>query len=148
MKLDAKERLLFANQYRILARLDKENAETYGHWQKALEHGFASAYSQIFDQIYDGLTEDECGFVTDVLSMYEALQRSYDQYGAASGLKQADVAFPGFDGNNETLFMLYARFVRQDEGRFDYLKVSAKDLNSHFPSVGLQADVGVLAKPW
>ena len=135
MILDKKERLILANQYRILVRLDKENAGTYANWQKALEEGYPAAYSQIFDDIYDGLTEEDCEFVVDVMSMYEALQRTFETHGQTSDLKQSDVSFPGFDGNNETMFMAYARFVQRNEGRFDYLHASSKDLNSHFPSI-------------
>lgn len=136
MSLEKKERLILANQYRILALIDQENADQYAHWREALEYGYPSAYMQVFDDIYDGLSEEECIFVVDVLSMYEALQNAHRKYGEEFGTAAA-VAFPGFDGNNETPFMTYARFIREKEGRFDYLTVAEEDLNSHFTSLAV-----------
>lgn len=125
MGLTRTERIILANQYQILALLDKQNARDYDTIREALEDNYPLAYEGLFDRFRDGLTMEECGFVNEVLAMYDALQRT----------KVADAHFPGFDGNNETMFMTYARHIRKREGRFDYLDVGSPDLNSHFPSV-------------
>jgi hypothetical protein len=125
MTLTKTERIILANQYQILALLDKKNATDYDGIREALEDNYPLAYEGFFDRFSDGLTLDECGFVNEVLAMFDALQRT----------KVAGTQFPGFDGNNETMFMAYARYIRKREGRFDYLEVGSADLNSHFPSV-------------
>ena len=125
MELTKTERVILANQYQILALIDKENADAYDAVREALEDNYPLAYEAIFDHFSDGLTTDECGFVNEVLAMYDALQRT----------KVGDTHFPGFDGNNETMHMAYARYIRKREGRFDYLKTGTPDLNSHFPSI-------------
>jgi len=135
--LDKKDRLILANQYRILVALDAEDRETYERWIEALEEGFESAYMSIFDHIDDGLPRERCKFVIDVLCMYDALQRSFKNLTDTTGIDPSDVVFRGFDGNEEGAERSYAQYVRDREGRFDYLDVDSDDLNAHMPSIDL-----------
>ena len=133
------QRLILANQYTIMALIDKQNAKDHEKSREAVTSGYASAIGQLFDWIFDGLPEAECSLVIQSMAMYEALQRSYEALGeeavAAVGIRKGQVSYPGFDGNNETEYMAYARFVRGHEGRFGYLD-TVDDCNSHMPMIG------------
>jgi uncharacterized protein YfbU (UPF0304 family) len=133
------QRLILANQYTIMALLDKKNAKEYEKMREAVTDGFAEAIDNQFNWIFDGLSAAECNLVISSLAMYDALQRSYkelgDQDASAAGIKKSHVTYPGFDGNNETPYMAYARYVRDEEQRFDYLDVE-DNCNSHRPMIG------------
>lgn len=132
------QRLILANQYTIMMLLDKKNAKEHEKMREAVTDGYAEAIDDQFNWIFDGLPATECGLVTRSLSLYDALQRSYKELGdkdaAAAGIKKIQVTYPGFDGNNETEYMGFARYVRDEEQRFDYLDVE-DNCNSHRPMI-------------
>ncbi len=127
MALSKTERLILMNQYRLLAILEPDQAESHEAVRDALESGYVAAYEQLFDYISDDLTKEECHFVVDALTVYEALQRAKSD--------DDSVAFPGFDGNNEAQHLGYLRYVVKKEGRFDYLKFAGRDFNSHMAMI-------------
>jgi uncharacterized protein YfbU (UPF0304 family) len=135
MPLTKTERLILANQQKVLALLNPDEAPYHESVQEALLRGYVSAYEQMFDEVDDEFTIEQCQFVGDALTVYEALQLSYDALEDKSGIEPRQVLFIGFDGNNESAYLGYARYVRQKEGRWDYLRVASKDLNSHMPVV-------------
>lgn len=135
MSLSKTERLILANQYRILALLEPDQKEDHEAVRDALQSGYVSAYEQLFDHIYDDFTREQCSFVVDVLSVFDALQNSYAGLKDKSGIDENRLAFPGFSGNEETIHMAYCRYVMESEGRFDYLKKFGKDCNSHMPMI-------------
>jgi uncharacterized protein YfbU (UPF0304 family) len=81
------------------------------------------------------LTEDEARFVYNVLELFSKLQLSYEQLSpeARQGLDKKAVRFRGFDGNNESALMGFARFLVEKLGRWSNLD-RAHDLNSHMPT--------------
>lgn len=137
---DIFKRMVLANQYRMLAVLDRESAE---RWLKAVDmtlEGWPAESLPDVDfvrsYIKDALTREDQHFVLDALNVFELVQD-----GIKAGYKpmreHAIVQFPGFDGNNETKLMSYARHVVEGEGRFEYVERSAKDFNAHMPTVEL-----------
>lgn len=135
MTLTKTQRLILANQYRILALLDSANAKSHERAQEALESGYESAIENLFNPIFDGLDSHECGVVNRIMAMYEALQRSQAALGTDGGIRTEEVHFPGFDGNNETAYMSYARYIVEFENRFTDLKPIGGSFNSHMPSL-------------
>lgn len=132
------ERLILANQYTIMAMIDPERAKDYEKSREAVTSGYAAAIEDLFGWIFDGLPASECSLVINSMSVYDALQRSYKadpKKAEAAGIKKGGVSFPGFDGNNETEYMAYARHVRNYEHRFTYLDTE-DDCNSHMPMIG------------
>jgi uncharacterized protein YfbU (UPF0304 family) len=129
INLTKTERLILANQNRILAALYPDQAEGYKHRAEVLENGYTWFYGNVFQEIYDGLTPEECEYVTDVMVMYWRLQESNDEL-KTGRLDPKKLSFPGFDGNNETAFMGFARYLMQDR-RFTTLRVASTDFNSH-----------------
>jgi uncharacterized protein YfbU (UPF0304 family) len=131
IKLSKTERRILANQYTIMQHVDPPLAGDYAAIVEALESGYELAYLGIFDHISDGLSSEGCGFVIDVLSMYDAIQRSYKAVADKSGIEEWDVEFHGFDGNNETEQYGYALFVINKQNRFEYLTMGNDGMNSH-----------------
>jgi len=136
MQLSKVERLLLANQYRILSMLEQESAEYYDRLCEALERGFESVYEdRIFRDIHDGLPVEECRFVAQAMALYWVIQRSYENLRDKAGIEEQHIVFLGFDGNHETQYMAYARYFFEKEGRFPHLKLGSDTFNSHMPMV-------------
>lgn len=128
MKLTRVERLILANQFEILGLLKPEDAKHYQRRQDAVACGYALEYEWIADHVYEKeFSETDCRFVVDVLSMYDALQLAETS---------SRTAFPGFDGNNESSHMAYARhFMNDAPPRFEGLKFAYDGLNAHMPTL-------------
>ena len=134
MELTKFERRLLANQYHILRLLDQSNADHYDKLRDALENGYVAAYQDaLFAEILDGLSVEQCAFVVEVMSMYDALQRCYDALDDKTGIEEERTKFPGFDSDYELAHLGYARFVVEKEGRFSQLKAHSEDLTGHTP---------------
>jgi uncharacterized protein YfbU (UPF0304 family) len=88
-------------------------------------------------------TEAELRFVTSVLDMWHFLESGYSQLSKKDKewvAKEADLvgdnlAFEGFDGNDEGTFMSIAGFLVENMRRFPRLK-GRGTTNSHAPRVG------------
>lgn len=140
MDLSRAERWVLSNQYRILELIDEENAESHRHAQEILQCGYELCYGWICEHIYeekDVLTNDQCKFVLDVMTMYDAMQHAYDRMDDKSGIDPHDVKFPGFDGNNETQYMAFARFFCEGKDRFTGLRKGFDGFNSHLPTLDM-----------
>lgn len=131
MELNIKERLQLSFQLRILEKLYPDEQEYYANHRKAIEDGYQLHYNWITENLSEGLTKEECKFVLDVLDMYASL------YFSVRDLKDSDltiesVQFPGFDGNNETMFMAYTKYFIEDLDRFGEIQESTNGYyNSH-----------------
>jgi uncharacterized protein len=138
MKLSRLERWMLSNQYRILELLDEENADSHHQAQEALNSGYELCYGWLSEHVYDeghGLPEEECTYVLDVMSMYESLQRTYDDLDDKSGIDPNSVIFHGFDGNNEGSYMGFARFYCERQDAFRHLRKGSDGFNSHMPTL-------------
>lgn len=135
MELTKLDRLMLANQYRILSFLDEDSADYYDKMREALEQGYESAYAEIFRSIYDPLPQSETSLVADAMNMYFHLRRCYKALDDQTGIEEWRTKFPGFDGNDETAYMTYARYLVGREGLFSHLEADNEDFNSHAPIV-------------
>lgn len=132
INLSLTERLTLANQFKILAALNPSEADDYRELITIAERGFSREYGRLFFELnHEGLTDEQCEYVSQVLDMFWNLQDSYDQLADKAGLKESDVSFRGFDGNNEGAFIAYAKFCLK-EG-FDRFRHNP-GLNSHCPT--------------
>ncbi|MCG8734762.1 YfbU family protein [Tenacibaculum finnmarkense] len=131
MELDIKERLQLSFQLRILEKLYPDEQEYYANHRKAIEDGYQLHYDWITEYLSEGLTKDECKFVLDVLDMYSSFYFTIRDL-KESKLSIESVKFPGFDGNNETMFMAYTKYFIEDLDRFGSIKESTNGYyNSH-----------------
>jgi uncharacterized protein YfbU (UPF0304 family) len=140
MKLSRTERWMLSNQYRILELLDKENADSHRDSQEALDSGYEMCYEQLCEHVYDdkhGLPAEECAYVLDVMSMYDALQHAYDRLDDKTGIEPRSFVFLGFDGNSEGPYMAFARYYSKRYGAFVNLRKGSDGFNSHMPTYNM-----------
>lgn len=148
IKLDKKERLVLSNQLEILKnqqiilnKISGQDRSTdtsfYDNQIKALREGYELHYGDVFEDIYDGLSYDDCRFVLDVLEMYRGITYSFlalEHERNLGKLTKKDIEFNGFDLNTETKYFSYANYFLIDLGRYDEIKKVAgqyADFNSH-----------------
>lgn len=132
------KRMMLANQYRILGLLDMDDE---GYWRRAAEmvvQGWPVEnlpdVEIIRSYLRDALTKEDQHFVLDALNVFELLQDG-ERKGFRPKREHATTAFPGFDGNNETKLLSYARHAVENENRFESVKRWSNDFNSHMPTV-------------
>jgi uncharacterized protein YfbU (UPF0304 family) len=137
MELSRSERLILANQFKILEALDDDEAAYYAKCRVIVENGFEGAYNRLAEHIArEPLTVTDCREVIDTLSMFEALEASYAALSAKErkAIPEYEVQFHGYSGNDETALMAYAEFCHEEGARFSYL--DGRSLNSHMPARG------------
>ncbi len=139
MELTRAERLALYNQYLILERLYADDADEYAKAREVVSSGYELNYDWIAERIYrQTVSADRCREVLDILEMFRTLERSYDQLDQKPDVKESDVRFHGFDGNSETDYLGYARFVMEKEGLYTDLAHGegfGDNLNSHMPTL-------------
>ncbi|HEU4556490.1 MAG TPA: YfbU family protein [Longimicrobium sp.] len=130
MKLSRIERWTLANQYRILAALEPQNAATYNDYVVALERGYATVIDRIAERISrDDTDHKESEEVDDILEMFDGLQRAFRTVEDPYGIEPYMLQFPGFDGKTERDYLGYAHFALERERRHQNL-ASARDLDT------------------
>lgn len=136
MKLTRPERLTLSNQYRILEKLDPDNAEEYAAARNIVERGYEYEYDDIAQHVYgdsDVTTEEESEEVVEILAMFDGLKQSYSKLSDKTGINKNQIEFSGFDGNNEGKQMGYAKhFCESGGGRFTDLE-NGDNFNSPLP---------------
>jgi uncharacterized protein YfbU (UPF0304 family) len=102
VKLTTVERLILANQYRILETVCPDEAEYFAEAREVVEQGYEGYYFHLLRRIDDDvLTDQECKEVLEVMTMFSCLKDAYEALPDKSGIKPCDVRFAGFDGNYE-----------------------------------------------
>jgi uncharacterized protein YfbU (UPF0304 family) len=133
IKLTDAERLILANQYEILSALQKD--EDYARMAETLRDGHEWLYRQYFDSLSENLPDDKVTYVLRVLDIFRNMNNSYRELADKSGIDERDLAFRGFDGNNESDLLSFAEALRKD-GRFtETIGPTAK--NSHMPTTAI-----------
>ena len=134
MNLTRLERLTLINQFKLLLAADAHEEKYYRSMIKVLEEGYELEYPEAFRNVYEkGLSSEECNFVMNVLDAYHFLSLAWNNLPDKAGIKEYDVTFHGFDGNNEGSYLGYARHLIEDQGRWVGLKLN--DYNCHMPTL-------------
>jgi hypothetical protein len=134
MQLSPETRWILANQYSILEALAPEGPrrKDYRNAFTILEHGYELEYGDLTQSFLEPMSKDECREVCDVLEMYRDLHFAYEDLRETSGVPESAVSFRGFDGNDETRALSYARFLIEDLGKWEELAPALGfGLNSH-----------------
>lgn len=138
MDLSIKDRLVIANQLKILEKLYPEEAKDYANHRKAIEQGYKLHYPWLTEWFDEEMSVAESREVLDILAMYRAITFSYKKAEDKEGLDESKIKFHGFDGNDEGKQFGYALYFIVDLGRYTELTGGAEypDLNSHgWPSL-------------
>jgi uncharacterized protein len=139
MNLSKKDRVLLINQYKLLAALYKEEEAHYRELISILENGYEIFYSMIDEWISGDMPTIEGKFVLNILDLYRAID---DLKRSSKSQELADHQysfFLGFDGNKETEYMGFSRFLIDEQGMFEEQQqyfLKNDHLNSHMPMIG------------
>lgn len=137
IKLTRFERYRLANELRILEALYPDEADDFAVQREALERGYELFYGWHMEHIYDGesvMSAKECLEVWDTLDMFDGINRAIKKVGKPEYREHFMAMFRGYDGNNESKFMGFARYTIERLKRFDYIPLRETDKwNSHAP---------------
>ncbi|NKY54552.1 YfbU family protein [Nocardia vermiculata] len=116
------ERLLLANQERILAALVSDDADYYTRRSEILEEGYTAEYGDVFAAVEPELTRTECGLVWDLLDMFRILSTSIEELSPADRATLGEqrinrLRFRGFDLADELegRLLSYVRYLVRGE---------------------------------
>lgn len=129
------ERLILAQQSRILAAVDPKQREDHIFVAEVFENGFTDFYEEAFTAITPEFGKEGSDYVRSIMGIYLDIQYSYDNKLTEEERKDVGtVTFPGFDGN-DTQDIYRARFARfcMNRGQYESLRCMGSDLNSHMP---------------
>jgi len=107
------ERLILANQYRILSAVAPRQAN-YEEFIEILESGYEGEYDRVLAGAgQNRLSAEDCALVNDILLMMSWLLH----YRRKTNVKLDEFARPGFDADTEHGHLSYARFLFKRAGR-------------------------------
>lgn len=138
-RISLKERLSLVLQLRILEKLsvDEHERAEYAQQITLLTSGYELHYRDLVEWFDVGFSARWCREVIDILSMFADLNWAFDNMSAEqqATVDRHAITFIGFDGNNETPQMAYAKFFMFDMDRFQSLHKQGQEtgLNSHCP---------------
>ncbi|MET1248202.1 YfbU family protein [Sporolactobacillus sp. STCC-11] len=142
IRLSKTERLILANQYIILRKLDTHSTAEFDGIIEALINGYPYIYNDYFSYVNDNIDEAVETNVVHVLSMFRNLYTSYQQLpeDEKNTIDESEVVFSGFDGNNEASHYAFADCLINKYDRFNEVKELIKnkkleDLHAHFPTL-------------
>lgn len=132
------QRLLLANQFELLSKMDKENKHDYEKKVEILKEGYEIHYDEfIWDELCDQLPKEDSQFVLDVLNMYRDINFSISNLDSndQEKIESNNIFFQGFDYNDpkEAKLAFYAKFFIKKLNRFPELIEDKKfdGFNSH-----------------
>ncbi|MGB1322848.1 MAG: YfbU family protein [Vibrio gallaecicus] len=130
--MDKLKRFELINQLLILEKLYPDEADYYAKNRKALEYGFELHYSWLTENLSDGLSEQQCKEVLDIMDMYRSITFSWSRINPDKELP-TEYKFRGFDGNNEGDLRSYVQYFVVELDRFEELRYgqSFPSFNSH-----------------
>lgn len=99
INLSFAERLIIANQFRILSALETASAKRYSEMEQIARDGITERYAELFEEAgpWDSLPEEQGAVLKEAARMYSHMRRSFSHAAAfeREGLRPEDLAFPG-----------------------------------------------------
>ena len=117
MEMSSTQRLILANQYKLMGLLDPDNAAKYQRLETIVKGGFELELREL-DKEFSAISEEECRTVLNTLEMYKALQISYNNLADKSDLSEHRLQFVGYCAVREKKFLSYLRFITGVEGQY------------------------------
>lgn len=147
LNFSKEQRALLINQYEILKHVDPSESEYYDEKIEILYNGYSDFYDEIAGDISDDLPEHISRKVWDILSLYRSLYFGYKNLEPEEQeeIDEKDVIFRGFDGNTETSYYSYAKYLVNRAGRYSEIKELIEegkvDMNSHWSRLNFYEDL-------
>ena len=124
------ERLILANQFKILSIIDKNDSDSHKYCEEIVTHGYEGFYGELYTEIQNPILEEICTETCNILNMYREVENAIallnDDEKEKVDLEK--INFQGFDANNDRHFG-FMTFLVDKSGRYDEYK--GKDINSH-----------------
>lgn len=99
IKLSQTERLILANQYKILSKVEPENSTQFTSFKEIVENGYEGLYYYLFTSIDSEVTPKSVSDEThEILSMYRSLRSSIEN---SENPDIEEIKFKGFDANHQ-----------------------------------------------
>lgn len=135
LDLTLKDRIILSNQFRILEKLYPDEAEHFEQHRKALENGYELNYGWIAEYYSAPMPRERCELVLDILQLYRCITNAFVREHGRNEAIPDNFRFDGFDGNEETDYYSYAKYLILDLQRYSELKYGQEypDYNSHCP---------------
>lgn len=135
IKLTIAERLILANQYKILSDLSRLREDDYQAERNLVnkeifENGYEGEYQEVF-QGYDEVVSVEVSEETSaILNMYNRINDAIELFTPEEKLKLDldKISFEGFDANNDDHYR-YLKFITEKLDKWE--KYKNDNLNSH-----------------
>lgn len=135
MDMTHDQRLIFANQYQMMAMPDPDNAVRYRCHQTIIERGFGLQMREL-DNYFSQLPEVECRTLIAMMEMYHALYISWTNLKEPQGVEQCRLVFLGFDAASEVRYLGYVRFLVEVEGRHTHFDAGSHAFHTQVPMWG------------
>ena len=132
MEMTHAQRLILANQYKIMAMLEPENAERFSRYQTIIERGYGLQLREL-DKDFSEISEATCRTVIDIMEMHHALHVSWSNLKEKGPLEERRLAFLGFDAATEAHYLGYVRFIVNTEGRYTQFDSGNHGFNAQTP---------------
>ena len=117
MEMTMIQRLILANQYKLLGLLDPTNEKKYSRVEMIVKGGFDRELKEL-SQDFTEISEQDCQTVLDTLEMYKALHVSYNNLADKSGVTPHRLQFVGYCAVREKKYLNYLRFISGVEGKY------------------------------
>lgn len=115
ISLNVWERLILANQYAILERLDNGNACSHRNAREIVERGYEHLYDTLTPLIETEVLPNEVSReVYDILDMFRAIEQSMKDMGKMPS--EFGSHFDGFELNSAPAHHDFSKFVRRSLG--------------------------------
>lgn len=129
LHLTKTERVILANQYRLLEALVPDEADYFAQRREIVERGYAIHYSEIDGWFYEEMEPEASREILDILNMFRFISNAADRKLSVS----AKLRFEGFDGNEESSELGYVTFLVETLKRFT--EINPNQLDSHSPKL-------------
>lgn len=145
--LSLKDRLMLANQYRILELLDQEHAGQHAMHRQVLTGAMETHYVTLLDDFSNDLNIDVSREVMDILAMFSRLHLSHDHLGGVASVDAQEIEFSGFHPELESEMLSFAQFYVRKLGRHQWLsEVGDGALESAVPMLDIYRRMLVTCK--
>lgn len=129
LNLTDEQRLILANQHKILSHLDTDNATYHAQRAEHLMQGLEHFYREAQD-LYEVMPIEDEQLVKSILWLYDSMVNSYRELDDKTGISEETLEWPGFDGNHEIEHLIFARAL-QAAGEYTAVLGEHRPLNSH-----------------
>lgn len=119
-QLTVTERLILANQYRILSNLEED--EKHSFRAEILENGYEVLYHEIFHGMYDPFPREAGREIHEILTMFRMIDNAKGRLTESQKEQVERLNFVGFDHHGEGKEYLFLMFLIEQANLYQELR--------------------------